>query len=50
MDYSKWALTRVDELERRFADLSEQTKAETIDSFEVLVENENEFVSGVSQK
>ena len=50
MDYSKWALTRVDELERRFADLSSEVKTETIDSFEVLVENENEFVCGVSQK
>ena len=45
MDYSRWALSRVDELERRVSQLSESAKSETVDSLEVLVEGENEYVS-----
>lgn len=50
MDYSKWALSRVDELERRFSDLSALFKPEYDNSFEWRSGNENEYVSGQTKK
>ena len=50
MDYSKWALSRVDELERRVAVQESESKAKMLDSLEFAIENENEYVSAMQSR